>query len=186
MKKLIIPKLALSLLITIAGTIYADKLLQPLKQSQGWQLQASPTMERKVAIQPPKGWLPAKEGELPSHVHAAFIGKGGFFLPPSLNVASEPFRGSLKEYLQIVKSINKSKGAIWRELGTIETKAGIGSLSQVDATTPQGALRMLHAIILKDEVIYIVTGAAQREEFPRFYEPFFSAMRSLEILAENE
>ncbi len=80
-----------------------------------------------------------------------------------------------------MKAINDSQGTEWKDLGTIKTEAGDASLSQVDAKTQWGNVRTMHVILLRDGVIYIMTAAATKEEFPKYYKDFFNAMRSLRI-----
>lgn len=109
------------------------------------------------------------------------VGKGKGQFPPSINLATEPYKGTLKEYLKLVKSINAAKGVEWKDLGKIKTEAGEGSLSQVDTKMQWGDVRMLHTILVRKGTVYIVTAAALKEEFPSLYQPFFNSMRSLSI-----
>lgn len=130
---------------------------------------------------PPSGWRLAEQSQLPEGVKVMVVGKGGHVFAPSINLTIEPFKGSLKQYLKIVKSINDSKGASWQNLGTIRTQAGTASLSQVDTKTKWGETRMMHVIFLKDKKVYILTAAALREEFPQFYQEFFQSLRSFHM-----
>jgi len=114
------------------------------------------------------------------------VGKSNTEYPPSMNLGMEPFSGSLDEYLKIVKAINDSQNAEWKSLGTIHTKAGPGNLSQVDMTTSWGSVRLMHVILVKDGQAYILTAAARRDEFPRFYRQFFKSMRSLHFRDVSE
>lgn len=134
-----------------------------------------------VYFTPPEGWRVAEAGQLPSNVKVMVVGKGDHTFAPSLNLTVEPYKGTLKQYLKIVKAINDSKGASWQDLGTIRTQAGNASLSQVDIKTEWGDSRMMHVILLKNNNIYILTAAALKEEFPRFYKEFFNSLRSLHI-----
>jgi hypothetical protein len=135
-----------------------------------------------VEFTPPPGWLSADAALLPNHVKAMVIGKGAHELPPSINLGCEDYKGSLKDYLKIVKEFNKSQGDPWIDLGTIETKSGPASLSQVDMSSEWGTIRQMHVILLKDEVVYILTAAALKEEFPKFYSAFFDSLKSLQVL----
>lgn len=134
-----------------------------------------------VFFTPPEGWRIADATQLPSNVKIMVVGKGDHVFAPSLNLTVEPYKGTLKQYLKIVKSINDAKGAAWQDLGNIKTQAGNANLSQVDTKTEWGETRMMHVILLKNNHIYILTAAALREEFPKFYKEFFSALRSLHI-----
>jgi hypothetical protein len=142
-----------------------------------------------VVFTPPPGWHFADKKELSPRVKVMVIGKGLKEFPPSINLTTEEYKGSLKDYLKIVKEINASKRGQWKKLGTINTAAGKASLSQLDTPSQWGDLRMLHAILLSNETIYILTAAALAEEFPKFHKDFFAALKSLRInpeVAEND
>lgn len=134
-----------------------------------------------VVFSPPKGWHMADPEELPPHVRVMVVGKGKREFPPSINLSTEEFEGTLKDYLKIVKEINNSQGSEWKDLGTIRTQAGEASLSQAVSVTEWGKVRMMHVILSKNGMIYILTAAAHFEEFPKFYKMFFDAMRSLRV-----
>lgn len=137
----------------------------------------------KAVFTPPAGWseADAKTVQLPPRVQMMVVGKGSVGFPPSMNLSSEAFQGTLKQYLQIVKRMNDDKGYAWKDLGTISTKSGNASLSQVDTKSQWGDVRLMHVILLKNETIYILTASALKGEFSLFYKDFFKAMRSLQI-----
>ncbi len=130
---------------------------------------------------PPEGWMMADSAALPPSVKAMVIGQGANEFPPSINLAVEPFKGSLKDYLKTIKAINDSQGAEWKDLGTIRTEAGNASLSQVDSKTEWGDVRMMHVVLVKNDNAFILTAAALKEEFPRFYKDFFRSLRSVRL-----
>lgn len=137
--------------------------------------------EESVTFTPPTGWEMAESKALSPNVKAMVVGKGNKEFPPSINLAVEPYKGSQKEYLKLVKRINDAARREWKDLGLIRTSAGDASLSQVDEKGEWGDIRMMHVILVKDEMAYILTAAAAREEFSHFYKDFFAAMRSLNI-----
>ena len=132
-----------------------------------------------VMFTAPEGWHVADPKKLPPSVKVMIVGKGSGEYPPSLNLATEQFDGTLKQYLKIVKEINDRSGSEWKDLGTIRTQAGDASLSQVDSKTKWGVERLMHVILIKDGTVYILTAGALKDEFPRYYKEFFTAMRSL-------
>lgn len=138
-----------------------------------------------VIFTPPTGWFLADPNALPPNVKVMVVGKGNSEYPPSLNLTTEKYSGTLKQYLKIVKSINDSKGDEWKDLGTIRTEAGEGSLSQVDIKSKFGTERLMHVILQKEGTIYILTAAALKNEFPKYYKDFFNSMRSLRINKNN-
>lgn len=128
---------------------------------------------------PPKGWHIADPKQLPNSVKVMIVGAGAHEYPPSMNLGTENYKGTLKQYLNRIKEINKARGAHWKDLGSIQTEAGEGSLSQVNTKTSWGEIKMMHLILKKDGVIYILTASALKDEFPKFYKEFFASMKSL-------
>lgn len=162
----------------IASCIFSS-LTECIEASNGIQeFQEKPGA---VFFTPPSGWRMADADELSRHVSIMVVGKGQNEYPPSINLASEPYKGTLKDYLKIVKTLNDSQGYAWKDLGTIRTEAGIGSLSQVDFKSKWGEERLMHVILKKNDTIYIMTAGALKQEFSRFYPQFFEAFRSLRI-----
>lgn len=137
--------------------------------------------EGVVSFTPPPGWNLADASTLPPHVRAMVVGKSHSHFPPSMNLSSEPYQGTLRQYLKIVKKMNSAQGYEWKDLGNIRTEAGNGNLSQVDTKTQWGETRLMHVILLKNKTIYILTASALKEEFSIFYKDFFTAMRSLKV-----
>lgn len=149
--------------------------------SAGQDFQKAAKEPGAVMFVPPKNWQIADSKDLPDHVHFMAVGKGKYNFPPSINLSTEEYGGTLKEYLAIVKEINGSQGSEWKNLGLIKTEAGDASLSQADAMTEWGPVRMMHVILLREGVIYILTAAALKKEFPGFYQTFFKSLKSLNI-----
>ncbi len=137
-----------------------------------------------VLFTPPTGWVVADPKSLLPNVKIMVVGKGARDYPPSMNLTIERFSGTLKQYLRIVKVINENRGDEWKDLGLIRTEAGDASLSQVDTKSKWGTERLMHVILIKDQTVYILTAAALKEEFPKFYKEFFNSLRSLRINKE--
>lgn len=148
-----------------------------------------PKSASKVSIPiftPPADWqlVDKKSVPLPPRVQMLTVGKGPSAFPPSMNLSSEPYQGTLKQYLQIVKRMNEEKGDTWKDLGVINTKAGQASLSQVDNKSQWGDVRLMHLILLKNGTIYILTASALKSDFSLFYQDFFKAMRSFRMATD--
>lgn len=135
----------------------------------------------QASFTPPVGWMAADPKILPKAVKLMVVGKGSREVPPSINLGYEFYPGTLKEYLKIVRDINASQGDGWKDLGAIETISGPASLSQVDVKTEWGVIRQMHLIMLDKGIIYMLTAAALRDEFPKFYNDFFQSFRSFNI-----
>lgn len=131
---------------------------------------------------PPKGWRAAQKKDLSPHVKIFVIGpKLQNEMPPTMNLMIEPYNGTLKSYLKDVKKINDAHGDAWKDLGALKTKAGEANLSQVEMRSKWGGEKLMHAIIVKNGYAYVLTATAAKNEFGRFYQQFYSALRSLQI-----
>jgi len=159
----------------------ALSFLSTLQAVDVYDFEQISTSPGAVLFVPPKNWQIADGKELPDHVQFMVVGKGKYNFPPSINLSTEEYAGTLKDYLAIVKEINSSQGSEWKNLGMIKTEAGSASLSQADAMTEWGQVRMMHVILLKDGIIYILTAAALKKEFPSLYQTFFKSLKSLKI-----
>lgn len=137
--------------------------------------------EGTLIFTPPNGWHLADPKALPKSVHVMVVGSSSGNFPPSINLGSEEFSGTLQEYLIRVKAINKSQGSTWKDLGKIKTEAGEGSLSQVNKKTAFGEIKLMHVILKRDHTIYIMTASALKGEFSNYYSQFFEAFRSLKF-----
>lgn len=173
-------------LALIASTTFSNAMATaaPVNQEQSEQHIAPTTNENApgaVMFIPPQGWRYAETKDLPRSVQVMVVGKGAGNFPPSINLATEKYAGTLKQYLKIVKSINDAKGSEWKDLGTIRTEAGDASLSQVDQKNQWGVTRMMHVMLIKNGTVYILTAAALKDEFPVYYKDFFNSLRSLRI-----
>lgn len=135
-----------------------------------------------ASFHPPSGWHLADSKALPEAVKIMIVGKSSSDYPPSLNLVVDPYKGNLKSYLKIVKAYNDSQGADWKDLGTLRLDSGeTASLSQVDTLTKWGVERQMHVILVKDGNAYILTAAALKDEFPKFYKEFFNSLKSLKV-----
>lgn len=134
-----------------------------------------------ASFTPPAGWSLADSSKFPPTVKVMVVGKGESTYRPSMNLATQPFNGTLKDYLKIVKERNDAKQDEWKDLGMIKIDGGQASLSQVDSKTQWGDIRQMHVILLKNKNIYILTAGALKDEFPKFYKEFFTAMRTLKV-----
>lgn len=134
---------------------------------------------------PPPGWKNADCASLPKQVELMVVGKGAGDFPPSISLATEVYSGTLKQYLKRVKELNASKGFEWKDLGNIKTQAGNVSLSQTDSQSQWGNIRMMHVMLKKDDTIFILTAAALKEEFPKFYKEIFTSLRSIHFISST-
>jgi hypothetical protein len=141
----------------------------------------SPVNSEEAKFLAPEGWHLTETDKLPPHVEFMVVGEGKLEFPPSMNLSTESYQGSLQDYIEIVKRINKKHGSQFKDLGKIKTDAGEGSLSQVDSISKWGPVRMMHVILVKDGRVYILTAAALKNEFASHYKEFFNSFRSFKI-----
>jgi hypothetical protein len=143
-----------------------------------------PAEEKKpgvVKLSLPIGWQLAEKNPTTPHVELMAVGVGKGSYPPSLNLMIEKYSGTMKQYLEMVKTYNKQQHSKWKDLGPLHTPSGNGQLSQLDFTGKWGDEHMMHLMILKDGYMYILTAAALKAEFADHYKEFFAAFRSMDI-----
>jgi len=139
------------------------------------------TLEQTVTFNFPKGWKQAELEKLSPVIKAMYVGTGKENFPPSLTLAVEPFSGTLKDYLKIVKNLNSKEKTEWKDLGKIKTLAGNASLSQFDEKSNWGVTRSMTTILVNNGNAYILSATALKSEFSNFYKEIFDAMLSLNI-----
>jgi len=160
-------------MLMLCGSIFAEELQNcPQEYTE------------MVTFVPPEGWKSVDAKLLSPNVKALVIGQAGTY-PPSINLATENYSGTFKEYLKIVRSIGERKGTNWRDLGAFKTNAGEGRLTQLDTKSEWGDTRMINLILLKDGTVYILTAAALKSDFAAYYQVFFDTLRSLQINRES-
>lgn len=138
-----------------------------------------------ITFDPPKEWRFADQKDLPKSVRVMVVGKSSSDFPPSINLGTEEFAGTMKEYLKKVKEINSAQGYSWKNLGKIKTKAGEASLSQAERKTPYGDVKLMHVMLMHEGTVYMLTGAALKSEFSKYYKDFYDSFRSLEIQKDD-
>lgn len=148
--------------------------------------EAPATLDELLTFTPPAGWVMADPKALPPTVKVMVVGKARSILPPSINLATEPYNGTLKEFLRKIKKMNEENGCPWKDLGTIRTQAGPASLSQADFPTKWGDMRMMHVILIRNGSVFILSASSLKAEFPLFYKDFFTSLRSLRIVRGSE
>ncbi len=137
---------------------------------------------------PPKEWDIVPPEHLSSKVVIGFVGKAsksGF--RPSINLAIEPVRVTLSEYIKVLKNLYEvDRENRWRALGSVKTRSGKGRLTEIDTKTELGPVRILQMIFIKDSHAYILTAAAHKESFATLYKEFLASFRSLTVTENLE
>jgi hypothetical protein len=137
-----------------------------------------------VLFTPPSGWAfadPKTYQHLPRIRMMIFKEGGSGTVMPSINIASQPFKGTLKDYIKIIKSRVAAEGSDYKDLGTLRTDAGLAALCQIDQTTNNGVSRRMCAVLLKNDEIFLISAAASKDKFNLYYKDFFNAFRSVKI-----
>jgi hypothetical protein len=164
-----------------------QKIIRTLLIMGCWaQLAFGDAPQETAQFTPPVGWRLADQKALPEHVKVMVVGQGKRDFPPSINLAIDPFSGTLEEYMKVVKSILQSQKAIWKEIGTLDIGSLKGKLLQIDTRTKWGEERQLQLITVYDGAAYILTASALAQEFSDFSADFFAALKSFTINAKRE
>lgn len=131
---------------------------------------------------PPSGWEIAQLKTPSAHVKIGFIGKGSTEFRPSINLAFEEVDIPLKEYIKAVKELQLSDPTnTWRDLGKLPTKAGVGRLIEMSNTSAWGEIKIYQAIVVKQQMAYILTAAVLKEDFPKFQAEIMKSFNSLSV-----
>ena len=149
-------------------------------------INAFPTESRLIALfSPPKDWQYAKPKNSSPHIQVGFIGSGSNFFHPSINLATEEFEGTLKEYLKAVKAIHTGEPkTTWRDLGKFAMRGGEGRLTEISSPSPFGDVKLLQAILLKEHTAYILTAAVLKKDFSHLQNEILASLRSLSFHAD--
>lgn len=129
---------------------------------------------------PPKGWEIANPEMLSPRVHICFLGKASQG-SPSINLATERVNVTLDAYVEAVRKIHAGDpNSRWRDLGKYKTLMGEGRLTELETPSDAGISRMVQLIVIKDEIAYILTASAPKENFSKFYKTFDQTLRTLQ------
>ncbi len=131
---------------------------------------------------PPTGWEIADPETLAPRVEICFLGKSSKGLAPSVNLATESVNVSLEAYVEAVRKIHKADpNSHWRDLGKFKTPMGEGRLTELESPTDLGRARLVQLIVIKNQTAYVLTAAALKEEFSKYYKTFDQVFRSLQL-----
>ncbi len=102
-----------------------------------------------------------------------------------MNLATEAVNISLDKYIEAIRKIHVSDpNSKWRDLGKCTTSMGPGRLTELETPSPSGMVRMVQLVTIQDNVAYILTASAMKEEFPKYYKIFDTALRSLQSVPD--
>lgn len=133
---------------------------------------------------PPKNFEAADPRSLSKEVLIGFVGKS-CSLKPSVNLASENTTASLREYINAIKeSYKDDKKCFLRELGTIDTKSGKAFLIEISQTTSFADIRLMQAVLLKDNTAYVLTSCSSKEDFTKYQKEFLRCFNSLTVTSD--
>lgn len=173
MRSLLLASIFLSAALTAADPIDTAVIQE--------NFQKMATEPGTVMFTPPADWKMADPSILPKYVKLLIVGTSSSEFPPSINLSYDPFQGTQKQYMKVIKEYNDSQGSAWKDLGTIRTEAGDAILLQVDTKTKWGLERQMQGILIKNGYAWIITCSALKDEFPTYYKVFFDAIKSMRV-----
>lgn len=168
------------LIITIALFCISRPLYSENKELADYYL----TLKEKPGagyFLPPKDWILLDPNELPDSIVMIATKRVGLSVPPTLNLAQEPFSGDLEDYMRIIHEINKKNGYVWARLGRLHTDAGPAQLSRREIPTEWGAVRQLHMVCIHKGQAYIITATTLSQDFTRYAKEISESMRSFRV-----
>lgn len=159
---------------------YADDVAK--KQSEIIEQFLSLTKNPECAFfDPPNGWGLVDARELPKSVCLMAVGEKNHGHAPSIYLATEKYQGTMNRYLKLAKEIALSHGGKWRDLGTMETEAGKARISQVESELSWGTNCMLHAFVLHEGTMHIITASAPKKDFGSYESLFLPVIQSMRL-----
>ncbi|HEY4255385.1 MAG TPA: hypothetical protein VGM34_03455 [Chlamydiales bacterium] len=134
---------------------------------------------------PPKNWQAAKPKNLSEYVQIGFVGQGSDSFSPSISLATEAVDCSLRDYVQAVKEIQLCEpNTHWRDLGALEMNGGKGRLIQITSPSSWGDLTVLQAMLVKENVAYILTASMLKKDLPSLQKEVLASLRSMEFATD--
>lgn len=132
---------------------------------------------------PPAGWEIAKLTNPSPYIQIGFLGKGSTAFRPSVNLAFEDVDVNLKEYVKAVKKIHLADpNTKCRDLGKFNMRAGEGNLLDITVSSPQGEIKQLQALFVKDSKAYILTIAVLKDDLPQLRAEMIQSLQSLNLI----
>ncbi|MCH9613458.1 MAG: hypothetical protein SP1CHLAM54_04610 [Chlamydiia bacterium] len=131
-------------------------------------------------ITPPPSWriLPPKKDH---PVKIGFLANERNY-PPSMNLAFEECPLTVDEYVTRVKERTmRNPEKTYRDLGSIQTRAGIGRLVQIDSKSPHGVFHVVQCFVRSEKGIHLITSALHEKHFMSYLSTIKKSMETFEI-----
>jgi hypothetical protein len=133
---------------------------------------------------PPSNWEIAQPKDERGPLEVGFVNPSR---KARITLATEKGVGSsLKDYVLAVKGLQQADPAIkeWRDLGTLKMEGGTGELIEMHSATPMGDIRIMQAILVKNDTAYILTASTLKKEFGAIQSEVFETFHSLKVIPE--
>lgn len=130
----------------------------------------------------PKDWQTVSTKNFSKNVKIGCLSPSKKLIKPSLNLATEKSKVSLKEYITAVKKIYLSdRCKSYSSLGYLESKTGEGHLALIETKKPQGDLKTLQYILKKEDFFYIITGVCEATDYLENLNLFQKSFKTLQF-----
>ena len=136
----------------------------------------------QATFTPPKDWEILSPELTPQGITLIARSEAKALFASTINLALEETDLSTSEYLLEVEKIHRSPSKHLSTLGTMETSAGKMHVFQIDEKLAWADLRMLQAIIVKNNVAYVVTATTEESQFASVITPLLESIKSFSIL----
>lgn len=136
---------------------------------------------------PPEKWEIAQPKSDLGHLQIGFVNTSYRTFPPRISLATEEDAGtSVKEYVKAVKELQGTDPAIkeWRDLGALKMQGGSGHLIEMQSSSSLGDIKILQAILIKNETAYILTASALKKDFPSIQSQILKTFQSLTLIPD--
>lgn len=130
---------------------------------------------------PPKDWKLADPKTLSKRTIIGYIDTKKSGLYPSINLTTEKIQISFHEYLDVVRKNCLEKKQVWKSLGMIETGSGKAALASIEVSTKFGTARLLQAVLMREERVFILTTCSLKKDFVKHMDIFKEVIHSMTI-----
>jgi hypothetical protein len=136
---------------------------------------------------PPEKWEIAQPKDQTGYLQVGFVNTSYSSYLPRVSLATEDDAGtSVKEYVKQVKELQKTDPSIkeWRDLGPLKMQGGMGRLIEMQSSCALGDIKIMQAILLKNQTAYILTASALKKDFPSVQSQVLKTFQSLTLIPD--
>ena len=137
---------------------------------------------------PPNNWKITDPSKLLTTVKAGFVGKSkSFIFKPSINLAIDDIDISFEDYILEAKKLHlEDKNNSYLEIDKIKIDDQNIHISQITTKTHIGNIYKIQAILVKNNKVYILTGATLKQDFTKINKEILNSIKTTHFVKNLE